>query len=1460
MDYRAFDDYTAARQNTYNQFLEAAKGIQPFEYGGRRIEVADVEYDKNDLDEDSDRWSFDSQAKAVYEKQTLGRRLKATLRMTDLNTGESTEQKKIMALVPRVNEDGGIIYRGTKYNVVNQQRLKPGIYGRVKKNEELESFLNAKVGTGSMHRYIFNPANQLFYLNTRNSRIPLTSLLQIFGVGEDKIKEAWGDEIARTNLVKKDPKAIDKIYENLVSSKDKVENPTPDEKMEAIKKSVLGIGLDPWITKRNLGIESDHLTPEIILASTKKTLEMLRGNIGGDDRDHLANQTVHAIEDLLAERIRMDSGREQKNNFRIAAQKNSLDVIPSRFLQKQIESTLFGSGLAIQPEYANPLNAWDLSTRITKMGDGGIGSTEAIPMESRDFHASHTGFIDSSRTAESLKVGVDLNLTSQARKGADGKIYTALLNARTGGLEYKSAEDISDLVIAPQNVQDVPGYVAASRNGKEDFFKPEEIDYFLPDAETAFSQVANLIPMKTLQPQNRTAMGSRFITQSVPLIKPEAPLVRSAVPGSNRELSFDTLYRDRAGVISSKVEGVVREITPDKIVVESIDENGRPVLKNHWIHRHTPLGSKTAIINRSIVEVGQHVQPDDVLATSNFSDENGDIALGVNARMALMPWRDNYEDAYTISESFAKRLASHQSYDFRREFNDSALTDVKSYISALPSQFSKEQINKLDDTGVIQVGQQVTHGDPLVLSAVQKSTNLSKPLLRSGHRAFVDQSQTWEHEVDGIVSNVYKDKRGNVVVSVDTESPMVDGDKLSELYGTKGIVHIIPDDQMIQDEQGRPFDIVSSDLGLISRKNSSRALAMLLGKVAEKTGKPYLLDEADPNIDIAELTAEELKRHGISDTETVIDPTSGRKIPGILTGPQFVMKLSHLAESKAHARSVGSYTQDNTPAKGPEEGMQAKKVSNQELGALVAHGSMNYLREIATVKGDRNDEWVARYMSGQDLPAVKVPFVYEKFLSYLKGMGVNPVRTGSVTKLWLMSNDDIQDLTGNREIRSADTVDLVRDLKPIKGGLFDPAIFGDDGTKFAQYKLSTSIPHPLMEKPLIKLMDVTEKSYRDILAGKEDYKDFGTGPEAIAQWLSKLDVDKELASVRSKIPGSARTTKDKLIQRMRHLSSIKKQDLDPSQLMLDRVPIIPPIYRPISKLQGKDTPLIDGMNMLYQQMIYADQNLAQLQEVSESNPTEQIALYDAVQASLGMKPPADKELQQKQVKGLMKRLVGKGPKQSFVQQKLLGSTVDNVGRGVAVPNAELGMNEIGIPEEQAWEIFKLPVMRRLTKRGIPVHVAREMIDERKDAARQAMLQEMEIRPVTASRAPVLHKFGMLGFMPKIVEGHSLQVNPLVHAGYGLDHDGDTMNFHAVITDEAVEEVKQRMLPSKNLRSVSDFQSPMFVPRQDHALGLYLASTAKEERRPVVFENIHSAIRAFKKGDINISTPVKIMSK
>jgi DNA-directed RNA polymerase subunit beta' len=151
------------------------------------------------------------------------------------------------------------------------------------------------------------------------------------------------------------------------------------------------------------------------------------------------------------------------------------------------------------------------------------------------------------------------------------------------------------------------------------------------------------------------------------------------------------------------------------------------------------------------------------------------------------------------------------------------------------------------------------------------------------------------------------------------------------------------------------------------------------------------------------------------------------------------------------------------------------------------------------------------------------------------------------------------------------------------------------------------------------------------------------------------------------------------------------------------------------------------------------------------------------------------------------------------------------------------------------------------------------IEERTPLARSMLLDEIAQRPVFINRAPVLHRFGIMAFRPKLVGGDVVQFSPLIYKGFGADNDGDAVQFHVPAMAEAVKEAYERMLPSRNLLAASDFRNPMHMPGQEYVAGTNVLSTAKTKRPVRMFATSKDAIAAQKRGELEPGDEVEVLS-
>ena len=1457
---RDIGDHVALRQAIYDSSLASVQRWKPMEYAGMRLELVDPHYDGKD------NYSVKEQKQAILERRSLGRRLRGTWRLTDIASGNVVDQKKTtLANIPFLTQRGTFIDNGNEYAHINQSRLRPGIYSRVKENGELETFVSVKPGQGVSHRYFLDPEKGVFFANIGAAKIPLVPLLHTMGISDKDMKDAWGPDIAARNIAADQPHLIRKYHERFLTSDHQALSET--EKTKKLLERLHGMELDPEVTSRTMPQPYSNLSKEAIMDITKRLLAMSRGEAETDNRDDLGYQMIFGPEDNIGERLEKDyGGYRKKLLWRAARDKNLRAAFPG-YLNQQVRSSLLTSGLGQHLEETNLSELLDKQFRITRMGEGGLGG-DNVPDSARAVQNSYLGFIDPLKTPESTTAGVDLYLSRGVKKGDDGKLYAEFLDNRTGQTVHKSPQDIAKLTVAFPKQLEGPGKRAwAVRGGKLVSVPKNEVDLVLPHFENAFTPLSNLIPMKSAIKGQRASMTSRFLTQALPLVGAESPLVQSGIPGGG---SFERSYGEKLGAVFAKEPAKVMSVKDDEIRLryasgkeETIDLHKAFPMNRRTYYEQTLAGgdqdndgpASTYLEQTPAVKAGDILQPGQLLAYSNYTDKQGNSALGMNARVAYLADGNNHEDALTISESFAKRLSSDHMFPFRFEPSEGHKLGRGSYVSLFPHKFNRKQLETIDEHGLVKSGTTVNYGDPLILAASERASGGGR-VHRKGGSSFSDASVIWEKRAPGVVTDSVQTPNGMTVL-VRSVLPTQTADKLSSRWAAKGVVSkIVPDDEMPQDSEGKPFEVLLNPAGIPSRVNPAALIETALGKIAAKTGKPFQVPDFDQIDDLTGFAQEQLRQHGLSDLEDVIDPKTGRKIKDVLTGTQFIMKLHHLSAEKQHGRGIGSYTSLGSPSKG--EG-KSKRLSGQETGALLASGAYSTLRDASQIRGQRNEDFWLNFMQGYAPPEPDVPLVYKKFVADLQASGINVVSEGSKTHIMALTDKDVNHLAGTREVMSGELVDPSRDMKPLKGGLFDPQIFGQDGHRWGFIRAAEPIVNPVMEDPVRHILGLTKKQFEDVIAGKENVHGYGSGPLAIKKALQNLNVPMEIARARQDMSRRRGSGRDAAVRKLRYLLDAQEQGIKPADWLLSKIPVLPPVFRQVGMMQGSNIPIIPDANLLYRELIDANESLKQMSgQISDVGP-ERLAVYKAYKAVTGLGDPLSKKLQEKKIGGILQRLVGPSPKMGTVQRRLLSQTVDLVGRATLIPNPDLDMDSVAISEQKAWDVYRNFIVRKLKRKGMPISEAMRQVEDHSPLAKQEMLSEMSERPVLVSRAPVLHRYGIQAFWPRLTKNTAIELSPMVFAGFGADADGDALNWHVPVEDSAVREARERLLPSKSLVSPADFKSPVHNLTQEYLGALhYLTTQQKDTRHPRTFATKKDAIAAWRRGEISGDDPVSIV--
>lgn len=612
----------------------------------------------------------------------------------------------------------------------------------------------------------------------------------------------------------------------------------------------------------------------------------------------------------------------------------------------------------------------------------------------------------------------------------------------------------------------------------------KDVDVELLSPSNFFSTHINLIPMHSAVQGPRLFYGARFYNQALPLVNGESPLVQNLDSSDASGASFDEKLGRIAGAVNADDDGEVVDVNPDAITLKRADGS----TKTFDLYNNFPFNRKTAITHKSLVKPGDVVRKGQLLARSNYTSDQGSLALGTNARIGLVPFKGySMDDAIVISNSFASRLTSDHSYTMEQDFDNDIKGGLSHYVSLFPTQYKKEQLKNIDANGVVKPGSILKQGDPLILatrprvfsSTTSQLGKLSKAMRQSRH----DSSQKWESEFPGEVTDVAKTKTGYKVI-VKSQAPAQMGDKIVFRSGQKGVIaNILSDDHMPRTKDGQPLEVLLNPLGIPSRVNNGIIYELLLGKVAAKNGAPIKVPSFNAKGEKwYDFVASKLQEAGMSETEEVFDPMSNKPLENPITvGVGHILKLHHTSESKASARGQGGYDLDQQPLKGGSAAAQAKRLSGLEVHSLLSAGAYKTLKEGATLRGQKNDEYWRALRQGYKPKPPGVPFAWEKFNTLLTGAGLHARKIdGGKLRLGPFTDDELEKRQP-MEIKSGDLVDL-HSLDPIPGGLFDQTIVGSN--KWGKIALPFKVPNPAFEPAIRHLLGLTEKELRGILSGQ----------------------------------------------------------------------------------------------------------------------------------------------------------------------------------------------------------------------------------------------------------------------------------------------------------------------------------------------------------------------------------------
>lgn len=733
-------------------------------------------------------------------------------------------------------------------------------------------------------------------------------------------------------------------------------------------------------------------------------------------------------------------------------------IVNCRPITASMHEFFASSQLSQFMDQTNPLAALEHKRRISAMGPGGL-SRERAGFDVRDVHPSHYGRICPVTTPEGPNIGLVLHLASYARVNdygfietpyrtvghtvkndgkkavghtasqdiLDGKKVVVKQDAEikkadaeklkaikgldlvpvrahaTGEVTYYDADKEKTMCIAQANTELLKNgefaktQVSARKNFTPATVNEADVTHIDVSPQQIVSLSTSLISFLEHDDNTRALMGSNMQRQSVPLIKPDSPVVGTGIE--------DVASGDQC--IHAPEDGEVKSVDASRIVF--IGDSGKKY--QFEVTTFFRTNQSTCIHQRPAVEAGDKVKAGAPLIDGS-SVQDGEIAVGQNLLVAYMPWGGyNYEDAVIVSDRIVRDGLYNSIHieEYELDVRDTKL-GPEELTSDIPN-VAAAKLTDLDESGIVRIGATVLSGDILAGKVTMKGeTELTAEdrLLRAifGEKAHdvKDSSMRLPRGSGGKVIGIEILDRSEgddlptgilkrISIQVAQLRHLEAGDKMAGRHGNKGVISkIVPREDMPYTADGRPVDIILNPLGVSSRMNIGQILETHLGMAAQmmgiKVATPILNGISNDQIQ------EFLKVNGLPEDgkQQLFDGRTGDAFDHpTVVGINYMLKLIHMVEDKVHARSVGPYSLVTQQPFGGKAQNGGQRFGEMEVWALEAHGAANILQEMLTIK---SDDVVGRakcyeaIVKSEPIEVVSLPESFNVLVKELQSLGL----------------------------------------------------------------------------------------------------------------------------------------------------------------------------------------------------------------------------------------------------------------------------------------------------------------------------------------------------------------------------------------------------------------------------------------------------------------------------------------
>ncbi len=432
------DSYKWFIEEGVKELLDEISPIQDF--SGKKLELKFLKHSIGEIKYDAET--------AKNKNLTYEAPLKVHVQLINKETGEIKEQDVFLGNVPLMTNRGTFIVNGIERVVVSQIVRSPGVFFSA--SPAAPDMYAAKIipKRGAWLEIETDKKGIISVKIDRKRKIPITSLLRVFGFETDKeILDIFKDvtlDIEHDyimNTLEKDPaKTVEDAYQSIYKKIRPGDLATPENAKALIKsmffdyrKYDMGPVARYKLNKR-FGLDTPnnkkHHTFQVkdLIKILEHLIRLNNKELQPDDIDHLSNRRIRAVGELVQNKFRVGLLRTD----RIAKDRMTVmdletvtptQLINSRPITAALREFFASSQLSQFMDQTNPLAELEHKRRLSAMGPGGL-SRERASFDVRDVHPSHYGRICPIATPEGPNIGLVVHLAAYAKINKYGFLET----------------------------------------------------------------------------------------------------------------------------------------------------------------------------------------------------------------------------------------------------------------------------------------------------------------------------------------------------------------------------------------------------------------------------------------------------------------------------------------------------------------------------------------------------------------------------------------------------------------------------------------------------------------------------------------------------------------------------------------------------------------------------------------------------------------------------------------------------------------------------------------------------------------------------------------------------------------------------------------------------------------------------------------------------------------------------